>query len=177
MRLLKTAMLLGTLVAMPSLVQAAEPAMVAGCTGFRFNLDHELKLFSASPKKIEAASGPEATMLEVDTLYVASLNNQSAVRFVVAPDKLTVADGSYAGLFQVATGQASRLRVTLDEAAWIDVIDKGRSLQSMQHTGSHDCKLLRKSVEFALEPDSRPVIQISGSTDKEIRLAISLPAA
>ncbi len=177
MRLLKTAMVLGVLVVMPPLTQAAEPAMVAGCTGFRFNLDHELKLFSAEPEKIEAASGPEAKMLEPDTLYVASLDNQSAVRFVVAPDKVTVAEGSYAGLFQVSTGRAGRMRVTLDEAAWIDVIDKGRALTSIQHTGSHDCKLLRKSVEFAVEPGSKPVIQISGSTDKEIRLAISLPAA
>lgn len=176
MRLLKTAIVLGVLAATAPQGQAAEPAMVSGCTGFRFNLDHELKLFAAEPRKIEAPSGHEPAKLEAETLYTARLKPQAEVHFQVAPEKVMVADGSYAGSFQIDTGRSGRMRVTLDEAAWIDVVNEGRPLPSVQHTGSHDCRLLRKSVEFALEPGSRPVIQISGSTDQEIRLAVSFPA-
>ena len=175
MRLLKTAIMLGVLVAAAPLGQAAEPAMVAGCSGFRFDLDHELKLFATDPQKIDVSSGP--ARIEGETLYAALLKPQADVHFKVAPEKLMVADGSYAGLFQIDAGRFARLRVTLSEAAWVDVIDDdGRPLQSVQHTGSHDCKLLRKSVEFAIEP-GRPIIQISGSTVQEIRLAVSVPAS
>jgi hypothetical protein len=52
------------------------------------------------------------------------------------------------------------------------VVDGNHVLESVQHTGSHDCSLVRKSVEFSVRREGSLLLQISGSTEESISLAV-----
>lgn len=144
------------------------------CSGFRFDVSKELKLFAGKPRDITASSAPAATTtIDVDQLYAVTLADQGNVKFAVAPGKSTVADGSFAGLLKVTATKARTIRVTATEAAWLDVISAGKALESTRHTGSGNCNLLRKVVEFTVAPDKPVTIQVSGSTEKQIKLAVT----
>jgi hypothetical protein len=94
------------------------------------------------------------------------------VRLASPPGKTTVVDGSYAGLLKLPPVSSGTLRVTLNEAAWIDVVDGTHVLESVRHTGSHGCSLVRKSVEFSVRHERPLLLQISGSTEGSIALAV-----
>ncbi|HEY5761400.1 MAG TPA: hypothetical protein VIU34_36515, partial [Steroidobacter sp.] len=65
------------------------------------------------------------------------------------------------------------IRVTATEAAWLDVIIGGKLIESARHTGSGNCKVLRKVVEFNIAPGQPVTIQVSGSTEPQIKLAVT----
>lgn len=144
------------------------------CTGFRFDVNKELKLFEGKPRRVTATtSATSATAIDADQLYAVTLTDQSKVTFTTPPGKLTVADGSFAGLLKVTSLRAQTIRVTSTEAAWIDVISSGKVQESQRHTGSSNCKILRKVVEFTVTSGQPLIIQVSGSTEKEIKLAVT----
>ncbi|MBL8269585.1 MAG: molybdate ABC transporter substrate-binding protein [Steroidobacter sp.] len=140
------------------------------CSGFRFDVSKELKLFGGKPRTVSAANAPT---LDVNQLYSLDLAEQSKVSFVQAPAKATVPEGSFAGVFKVTSPRAQTIRVTATEAAWLDVLGDGKLLESNRHTGSGNCNLLRKVVEFTVTPDKPVTIQVSGSTVKQIKLAVT----
>jgi hypothetical protein len=142
-----------------------------GCSGFRFDLGHELKLFDGKAQATTAGQ----TEAKPDTLYAVALAAQSGVRFAAEPGKLTVDDGSYAGLLRYTPAKNGLLRVTIDEAAWVDVVVDGATIQSSSHTGSAGCKLLHKSVQFEVRRGVPVIVQISGSTTPEVRLTLTQP--
>ena len=144
------------------------------CSGFRFDVSKELKLFEGTPRDVTATTAPaSAAAIDVNQLYSVSLTDQSKVTFATSPGKSTIADGSFAGLLKVTSPRAQTIRVTATEAAWLDVISADKLLESTRHTGSGNCKLLRKVVEFTVAPDKPVIIQVSGSTEKQIKLAVT----
>lgn len=144
------------------------------CDGFRFDVAKELKLFRGQPRQAAAGSTPNAAAsMDANRLYAVRLAEQSKVTFAVPPGKVTVADGSYAGLLKINSPRAQTIRVSTNEAAWLDVISSGRLIESTRHTGHGNCKLLRKSVEFTINPGKPVVVQVSGSTAAEIKLAVT----
>ena len=152
----------------------AGSAMINGCSGFAFDVSRELALFAGSAADVTAGtSTPKAAMLEPGKLYRVMLNPQQATRFAVQPGKRTAPEGLHAGILQLAPSAAATLRVSLSEAAWIDVVSDGNVLESSRHTGSHDCALLRKSVEFAVKPGTPVSIQLSGSSEQSVKIVVS----
>lgn len=144
------------------------------CTGFQFDVTRELQLFAGTPRQITAGTTRKAApVIEGNQLYEAALADQAKTRFAIAPDKATVNDGSYAGLIAVAAGPAKTLRVTSNQPLWIDLIDGDRVIDSTRHTGSHGCPLIRKSVEFQVRPDRALLLQLSGSTARNVRVSIT----
>lgn len=144
------------------------------CSGFQFDVTKELQLFAATPRNIAAATAREtAPAVERNQLYEAALADQAKTKFAIAPDKATVNDGSYAGLIAVAPGPATTMRVTANQPVWIDVLDGDRVIESTRHTGSHGCPLIRKTVEFSVRPDRPLLIQLSGGTEKSIRISVT----
>jgi molybdate transport system substrate-binding protein len=148
-------------------------AAAKGCSDFRFDMSQELQLFAGAPQKIAAgAASGSAPLIQNGQLYQTALVSQEKVRFASPPGKTTVAEGSYAGLLKLPPASSGTLRVTLNEAAWVDVVDGNHVLESVRHTGSHDCSLVRKSVEFSVSPEGSLLLQISGSTEESISLAV-----
>jgi molybdate transport system substrate-binding protein len=149
-------------------------ANASACIGFRFDVDKELELFEGKPRNVRATTAAaSATAIDANQLYAVMLNDQRKVTFAATPGKSTVADGSFAGLIKVTSLRAQTIRVASTEAAWLDVISSGKSLESQRHTGSGNCKVLRKVVEFTVTPGQPLIIQVSGSTEKEIKLAVT----
>lgn len=144
------------------------------CSGFRFDVSKELKVFESKPREIAATTAANsATAIEVNQLYSVKLADQSKVSFATTPGKSTVADGSFAGVLKVTSPKAQTIRVTATEAAWLDVLSGDKLIESSRHTGSGNCKVLRKVVEFNVAPDKPVTIQVSGSTEQQIKLAVT----
>ena len=143
-------------------------------TGFRFDANQELKLFEGKPRSVAATtSAASATTIDVDQLYAVTLTDHSKVTFAARTGKRTLAEGSFAGLLKVSSSRATTIRVTSTEAAWLDVISSGKLLESRRHTGSGNCKVLRKVVEFTVTPGQPLTRQVSGSKEKAIKLAVT----
>jgi molybdate transport system substrate-binding protein len=142
------------------------------CSGFQFDVSKELKMFESAPRKVTAAPSA-ATDIAMNQLYAVTLADQSKVKFATAPAKSTAADGSFAGVLKVTSPRTQTIRVTATQAAWLDVISGGKLIESTRHTGSGNCKLLRKVVEFTVAPDQPVIIQVSGSREKQIKLAVT----
>lgn len=156
--------------------KALVPGPLSSCVrpGSSFDLAKELKLFQTESMKIRASDALEsAATIQAGKLYQASLQPQSAIKFAARVGKVTIDDGSYAGLFRIAPAPAKTLRVTVSTAAWIDVVEGTRALESAKHTGVPDCPSLRKSVEFEVQPNAALVLQISGSTEQSVKVGIT----
>ncbi|MBB6092145.1 molybdenum ABC transporter molybdate-binding protein [Povalibacter uvarum] len=154
-------------------VLASREAMTSGCTGFAFDVAKELAVLKGQPIPLAAAASTDKMPTAGSgKAYSLLLVDQSAAKFVVAPEKITVADGSYGGLLNLSPTTGT-LRVTLSEAAWVDVLSGSNAVKSVRHTGSHNCAPLRKSVEFNVAPGAPLTLQISGSTSRTLLLAIT----
>lgn len=154
-------------------LSAATPP-AAACSGFRFDLSRELRLFAGTPKKIEsAANAQRVAEVQEGELYEVKLLPQANLRLPVPAGKITVAEGSFAGIIRVPSPRARTVRVTLNEAAWIDLVQDNRAIESARHTGAHDCPSVRKSVEFNVTPNEPLLIQLSGSTAPAVLLTVS----
>ena len=70
--------------------------------------------------------------------------------------------------------KAGSYQVTASAEAWIDIIQDGKALSSIAHSGRRDCPDVRKSVRFDLQSGA-VTVQVSGVGSKLIKLAI-LPA-
>lgn len=153
---------------------ATDERSSAKCTGFRFDLTKELSLFSGSAKEVKASGEAQsAPLVQSGELYEIALAPQTRVRFLVPGKKATVAEGSFAGIFKITAPRSRTLRVTLDEAARVDVIQGNITIASTRHTGSHDCAIVRKSVEFEVNGNEPLLIQLSGSTVPVLSLAVT----
>jgi hypothetical protein len=149
-------------------------AGAADCSGFRFDVSKELKVFSGKPRDVAAtAAANSGAAIDVNQVYAVKLTDQSKVSFATTPGKSTVADGSYAGLLRITSPRTQTIRVTATEAAWLDVVSGGKLVESTRHTGSGNCNVLRKVVEFNVAPDQPVTIQVSGSTEQQIKLAVT----
>lgn len=157
-----------------NLIGDADATAAQACDGFRFDVAKELQLFKGQPRQAKAGSAPNAaTSMDANQLYAVKLAEQSKVTFAVPPGKVTVADGSYAGLLKINSPRAQTIRVSTNEAAWVDVISAGKLIESTRHAGHGNCNVLRKSVEFTVDPGKPIVVQVSGSTEAEIKLAVT----
>ncbi|MCZ8131262.1 MAG: hypothetical protein O9284_08145 [Steroidobacteraceae bacterium] len=154
---------------------AAEPTSVpAGCGEFTWNLEREIELFAAPGQPLAAAVEPRgAPRVEPNRLYALSLAPQERVTFAAPPGKERLRDGARAGLVAVVVPTAGLWRVTIDDGAWIDVVRADVVVESNRFQGRSACPRFRKSVEYTLPAGETMLIQLSGGTDAEVRLAVT----
>jgi molybdate transport system substrate-binding protein len=155
-------------------ILASSSATTKTCSGFAFDLSKELALMSGSKQPITAATGGDRRVaIEPGRAYQVTLADQARVRLPAPPEKVTVAEGSHAGILHLMPIESRTIRVTLDEPAWIDVVSAGKVIESTRHTGRHDCPSLRKSVEFDVVPGAPLVLQLSGSTETTVTVLVT----
>lgn len=147
----------------------AGPA-AADCTSFAWPIEQERRWFAA-----EAAGrvAPGGTLTRVpDGAIVIEPVPVTAVSFVHAPGRGVPPDSRGAVVF-VSGLSAGIWQITLSAPAWIDVVQNGKLLPSVAHTGDHSgtCGGVRKSVRF--ETGEGPAaIQLSGAPEGPVRLAL-----
>jgi hypothetical protein len=145
----------------------------SACDQFDWPVKRELALFN-DPNLELVFSGATIASIPAKGL-VLELQPHVTVDYVLPPGKQPKTEDGWGGLLlisNVPTGGS--YQVTASEHAWIDLIQNGKALASMAHTGKRDCAGVRKSVRFDLEPGPLTV-QVSGAETNQIKLAI-LPA-
>ncbi len=100
----------------------------------------------------------------------ATLHPIEAVAYVVKPKKPGGA-GSYGGLFSINVAQPGAYSVVMGSLAWVDVLDRGKSVLSAGHAHP-PCSTARKVVDFSLPP-GRYVLQIAGSSEPRMALLVA----
>lgn len=145
---------------------AQEPV---GCDKFKWQLDRERALLaSAAPVTLGGdVSRPLAAAVKL------GLSPLADVKLPMEPSRKPKSQASYAGFVRyAAVPKSGTYRITLSEGAWIDVVQDGQEIKSGPFSGATGCEGIRKSVKFdlALSPF---VIEISGTTAKEIAIAVT----
>lgn len=156
--------LVALLLAAPAFAQ--EPV---GCDKFKWPLEHERTML-ANPTVVASGSNvlqPLAAALRLTLVPFADAN------LPMAPERAPKSPDSYAGFVRVAgVPKAGTYRITLSEAAWIDVIQAGAALRAAAHSGATGCDGVRKSVKFEL--GSGPmIIELSGTTAHAVGLVVT----
>jgi hypothetical protein len=144
------------------------------CAAFSWNVAHERELFAAhAAAGSSGANRAAAPLLDADRLYELQLNPLAQVQFVVPPAKSKGGNGPYAGLARIRVTKAGLWRIALDQPAWIDVIADGQSIISSDYQGRPGCHAPHKIVQFQLPANQELLIQLSGTPETQVRLAIT----
>jgi hypothetical protein len=148
---------------------AATSASVAddGCAAFKWPVAREQALFAAAP-----ATQPGAT-LAVGAAADLSLVPIDEVTFKIPPEH-TPAAGTFGAAAEVVIPPAGAIQISLSEEAWIDVVQDGRAVQSVDFSGVKTCPGIRKSVRFKLSAGPA-IIQLSGAKKAGLKVAVLAP--
>ena len=151
----------------------------AGCENFTWQVGAELALLSGEPTLIQADASATniGTMLQLGTFYRARLQPQSAVTLATRPGKPMLDDGAHAGLLGFRVPADGRYRIAISSGHWIDVVDAGSIIESLDFQGRRGCPLVHKIVEFALPAGRDLLLQLAGGTDAEVGVLIHAIAA
>jgi hypothetical protein len=150
------------------------------CAGFSWNVARERALFAAGPQSIAAGRELKSSpLLTPDRLYELQLGEQGEVTMPVAPGRKSVGDAGYegharyAGLARLQLPRAGSYRISLDQAAWIDVLADGRMLDSSGFQGRPGCLAPHKIVQFTLPAGPALVLQFSAASAPHLRVTIT----
>jgi hypothetical protein len=161
--LLLSATLLATIPAV-----AQEPV---GCDHFKFNVDKERALLNGS-SIINVTSGATAPMPSTQAVAL-TLSPFTAAQLPMMPERPPKSDSSFAAFLHFAAPLRPGLyKVTLSDAAWIDVVQDGKFVKSTAFSGVLGCAGIRKSVIFSLGADPFTV-EISGVKTSSIKLTVT----
>ncbi len=103
--------------------------------------------------------------------YEASLLNTPKVAFPVQPEK-PGGSVAHAGLFEFTVETAGAYSVALGTAAWIDVLENGKSVEPTKFGHGPECTSIRKIVVFPLQP-GKHVLQVSANADPKLKLMVA----
>jgi hypothetical protein len=163
-----------TAVLLALLAAPAEPGQSRPCAGFGSSLQPELAALAAP--QIDVTAGRSAATAAPVTLGRSArvrLLRQADVVFTRPPERSRGGPESFAGLLAIDQLPKGRWRVSVDDAAWIDVVAADRALASPSFQMDANCGPMRKSVVFEQPAPARALVQISGGTVAEIRLVVT----
>jgi hypothetical protein len=148
---------------------------VDGCAQFVWDVSRELAVMKQTPQTITAGVKPDsqAPVLQLDKLYDLKLSGQGGVTYAVKPAKPTLNDSAQGGLVRFRVDKAGAYRVSITSGHWIDVVDGTQVIKSRDFTGARGCARPRKIVEFDLPAGKDLTLQLSGSTDPDVLVAIT----
>lgn len=109
--------------------------------------------------------------LEVGKASYVGLNKTPKMKYVVRPmnEGGTV---SYGGIFEIKIPENGTYRVALGNASWIDMVQDGKSAQSLAHNGGPENSGIRKMVDYNLKAGTC-VVQLSAGADSTTAVLIT----
>ena len=140
------------------------------CEQFTWSLADEKNWF-ADPNILVRTSG-DSTESVADGAFSIALKPESEITFVLPPEgkpKEGATNGAIVTFANVPA--AGRYQVTLSGESWIDLIQDGKYVPSVEHTGVKGCEGLRKSVRFDLAQGGL-TLQLSHSPAETLRVAL-----
>jgi hypothetical protein len=153
----------------------ASAANADPCSHFKWNVSREVAVMRKTAQPITAAlrPGPDLPRLKVDILYTLTLAEQNAVTFAVQPAKSRSDAGARAGLVRFRVDAPGHYRISITSGHWLDVIDHGQVVDSLDFQGHTGCERPRKIVEYELPAGRDLTLQLSGSSDSQVVVAIT----
>jgi hypothetical protein len=147
--------------------------ITASCGANGWEMSSEIAAFKSTAENLPAAVAQfNLPPLELNVLYVLKLSAQSGVRYPQVSTKKSLVHNPLGGLATLTVPADGDYRITVDSPLWIDVVGPDGTIAPTAYTGWHECRLFRKSVEYAL-PGGKPLIlQISEATPELIRIVI-----
>jgi len=153
-------------------VLAAQGAQ--GCSAFKWNVAHEVALFSSEPRNLIAGANPDAApSISADQLYTLDLKPQEGVHYAAPASKKMLPDGAFGGVLHLKVAKAGQYRVSIDSGFWLDVIHQGKALPAVDFNGSPTCAGPRKIVVYDLPADSDLVLQIGNASTAKAKLTVT----
>jgi hypothetical protein len=154
------------LIAGPAFAQ--EPV---GCDKFKWNVDKERALL-ANPGAAKVASGAQIDQPLAGAVTIALVPYTDA-RLPMDPERKPKDTTTNAGFVKLAAlPKAGDYRITLSEAAWIDVVQDGKYVKSGPFSGVQGCAGIRKTVTFTLS--AQPfVVQLSSVKPAAINIVVT----
>lgn len=142
-----------------------------GCDKFAWSLEAEKAALAGSETQVAGVDG------EHDRDSTAAISVQLApfeeAKLVRPPERSPKKQNTFAGsLSFAASDTAGKYRITLPEAAWIDVIQGDRYLKPFAFTGALDCPGVRKSVAFEIGAEPF-VLQLSDVSAQTISVVLT----
>lgn len=153
---------------------AADPGQ--GCDSYTWNMTREFQLLSATPWPLKAlkARDEDARWTPLDRRLELTLAPAAEVELAAQAKSAQGAAPGYAGLMLLLVPRPSSYRISSNHRPWIEVIGPDGPVQSSKFQMRTGCQRLVKSVVFALEPDTRYWLQVSGSPVPDPVLLITL---
>lgn len=151
---------------------ASLAAGTGGCESFAWPLKTEIEWMQAADSQ-PAASGATLSAPPAKAISLALLPSES-VKFALAPTGKPKGDAAktFGGLVTFEGVPAAGLyQVSLSGPGWIDVIQDGKALETVAHTGKSDCEGLRKSLRFNIGAGPF-VVQLNGVQSESVKLAV-----
>ncbi len=168
--------LLAVLFCAPTIAETmASKHTPVGCDGFSRDLSRELALLAQQPAAIDAGRRGEdgSARIEPSMSYAAKLAPQAEVALAVEPRKTWPDAGHFSGMLTFQVPASGRYRVSVSTRLWIEVVDGGAAVPTLDFEGGHSCPLLRKTVEFDLVAGRDLLLQLSGSAQEHVRVLIT----
>jgi hypothetical protein len=147
-----------------TLAWAEEPV---GCDKFKWPVDREMAALR-TPNLKEVKSGTKVSTLPfAGTILLAPSSSASLPK---APERSPKID-TFSGYLEIAGVKAGTYSISLDDAAWVDVVGDNQFLKAKAHSGVQGCQGIRKVLQFELRADPL-VVQISGAPTQRLNVAI-----
>lgn len=155
--------------------RAHDPGSAAiGCGAFGWDVTRELALMRTPATPVSAGTDSATTAsIVTNRHYTVTLPPQEQARFAMSPARPSRDATPRGGSLRFTVGSDGRYRISITSRHWIDVIADGRPVDSAGHQGAGDCALVHKIVEFELRAGAALVLQLSGSADQAVDLAIT----
>ncbi|MDP3493808.1 MAG: hypothetical protein Q8R82_11885 [Hyphomonadaceae bacterium] len=157
--------------AMPAWAQQQE--LAATCTTTDVALPAGLNDWNGKAG-INTAPGVEHlahARLTIGKGYEAGLLNTPKVALPVQPKK-PGGSVAYAGLFSFTVETEGAYTVALGTAAWIDVLQDGKSAEPTSFGHGPACTTIRKMVDFQLKPGTH-LLQVSANAAPTLKLMVA----
>lgn len=122
-----------------------------------------------SPAKARAGNDvATATPVPLARAVEAALAPAAQVQYAVAPAKPPM-ENTYGGVFRVNIAHAARVGIALSVGAWVDMVEDGKIVDSVDHGHGPACTGIHKIVWFDLKPGAH-IVQIANAPAPAIRI-------
>ncbi len=147
----------------------------AGCDQYPWDMNREWSLMITDPvpMKSSAATGPESRYIPLDRRVHLALHRAEQVKLAATPEKAH-AGVAYAGMGPIRLPFGKKYRISTDKPAWIDVVGPKGLVPASKFAMLTGCERLVKTVIFPLESETDYWLQITGSTEPQIVVLITL---
>lgn len=158
---------------------AGADALPPECGTFTWDVSSELAALQSPSTAGVAGKGGDAgeVRIEPGIRYDLRLHPQGEVRLAARPAKPMLDDAATAGLLHFQVPEDGRYRVSITTGHWIDVVEAGEVVASLDFQGRRGCPLVHKIVEFELKAGRDLVLQFAGGSVDEAGVVITRVAA